>query len=104
MNTVGLIAKEIVKAAANYGIGYMAGEVVKSLTPENVSTAKKVCMGIGGVAVAGYAGVKAGEYIDDVADAIEETAKEVKKLVKAKKSTKEEKKDTDEVEIEAEEA
>ena len=104
MNTALVIAKEIVKAASNFGIGYMGGEIVKSLTPENVGTVKKVCIALGGAAVAGAAALKADAYIDEVAEAIDETAKEVKKLVKARKSTKEEKKDTDEVEIEAEEA
>ena len=89
MNTAMIIAKEVVKAASNYGIGYMAGEVCKALTPENVSTVKKVCILVGGTAAAGYVGLKAGDYIDEVAEAIDESVKAVKEAVKKEKKSPE---------------
>ena len=99
MNTAMIIAKEVVKAASNYGIGYMAGEVCKALTPENVSTVKKVCIFVGGTAAAGYVGLKADDYIDEVAEAIDDAAKAVKEVVKVKKESKEKEK----VEVETKE-
>ena len=91
MNTAGMIVREGVKLMSNYGIGYIVGEGVKVMTPENLSTFKKVCVSVGGAAVAGYAGLKANEYIDEVADAIDVTIKQVKEMRKPKE---------DEVEVE----
>ena len=103
MNTALMITKEVVKAASNYGIGYMAGEVCKALTPENVSTAKKVCMLVGSTAAAGYVGLKAGEYIDEVAETIDETVKAIKALREEKKSTITNKKEEEKIKAEKEE-
>lgn len=84
MNTAGMIVKEGIKLMSNYGVGYIVGEGVKAITPENINTFQKVCVSIGGVAVAGYAGIKANEYIDEVADALDVTIKNVKEMRKPK--------------------
>ena len=100
MNTAIVIAKEVAKAASNFGIGYMGGAVGKALTPDDARKIVKVCVYVGSWAASGAIAMKANDYIDETAEAIDESIKAVKEAVKEKKSTKEEEK---KVEVETKE-
>ena len=100
MNTALIIAKEVVKAASNFGIGYMGGAVGKALTPDDARKIVKVCVYVGSWAASGAIAVKANDYIDETAEAIDESIKAVKEAVKTKKESKEKEK---EVEVETKE-
>lgn len=93
MNTAIVIAKEVAKAASNFGIGYMGGAVGKALTPDDARKIVKVCVYVGSWAASGAIAMKANDYIDETAEAIDESIKAVKEAVKKeKKSTKKEEK------------
>lgn len=92
MNTAMVIAKEVAKAASNFGIGYMGGAVGKALTPDDARKIVKVCVYVGSWAASGAIAMKANDYIDETAEAIDESIKAVKEAVKEKKSAKKEEK------------
>ena len=80
--------KVVLQCMSNFGIGYMAGEVARALTPENANKAVKACIYVGGVAAGGAVAVKA-----DIAHSVDQTAifvKSVKENAKKKKAKKEE--------------
>lgn len=100
MNTAIVIAKEVAKAASNFGIGYMGGAVGKALTPDDARKIVKVCVYVGSWAASGAIAMKANDYIDETAEAIDESIKAVKEAVKEKKSAK---KEEEKIEVETKE-
>lgn len=100
MNTAVVIAKEVAKAASNFGIGYMGGAVGKALTPDDARKIVKVCVYVGSWAASGAIAMKANDYIDETAEAIDESIKAVKEAVKEKKSAK---KEEEKIEVETKE-
>lgn len=89
MNTAIVIAKEVAKAASNFGIGYMGGAVGKALTPDDARKIVKVCVYVGSWAASGAIAMKANDYIDETAEAIDESIKAVKEAVKKEKKSPE---------------
>lgn len=75
-------------AMNNFGIGFMAGEVAKALTPENANTVVKACIYVGGVAAGGAVATRADAYIDKCWDDTKELIKGIKKVSTAKKEQK----------------
>ena len=89
MNTALVIAKEVAKAASNFGIGYMGGAVGKALTPDDARKIVKVCVYVGSCAASGAIAMKANDYIDETAEAIDEAVKGIKEAVKKEKKSPE---------------
>ena len=85
-NTVNVV----LQCMSNFGIGYMAGEVARALTPENANKAVKACIYVGGVAAGGAVAVKADAYIAHSVDQTAIFVKSVKENAKKKKAKKEE--------------
>ena len=82
--------KVVLQCMSNFGIGYMAGEVARALTPENANKAVKACIYVGGVAAGGAVAVKADAYIAHSVDQTAIFVKSVKENAKKKKAKKEE--------------
>ena len=73
---------------ADFGVGIMAGTLARACTPENASTAVKVCTTVGGMALGGAASAVVNDYIEDYA----ETIKEIVEKTKEKRAERKERK------------
>jgi hypothetical protein len=94
------------EAVADTGIMIMTGSLSKMLTPENASTAARVAIAVGDIAVCGVVCEMANHYIEDYAagvKAFNEVLKEKKSQRKSKKKEKPIVVDAIEVEEETEE-
>lgn len=96
MNTVGIIVRESVKLAANFGIGHMTGNLAVKLISDSAKLATKVCCGFGAIGVAGAVGMASNKYIDELADDIDELIGDCKDSIKKRKEEKKSKKEESE--------
>lgn len=89
--TIGTIAEFATVIVADIGISSMGATLMTALTPENVKTAEKVCIFLGGTALTGVACNEANKYIHDYFDNGRAVIKVLKNRKAKKKEEKEEK-------------
>lgn len=87
--TIGTVAEFATIMVADVGISSMGATLMTALTPENVKTAEKVCIFLGGTALTGVACNEANKYIHDYF----ENGKAVIKVLKDRKAKKKEEKE-----------
>ena len=89
--TIGTIAEFATVIVADIGISSMGATLMTALTPENVKTAEKVCIFLGGTELPGVACNEANKYIHDYFDNGRAVIKVLKNRKAKKKEEKEEK-------------
>lgn len=71
------VAKLAVGLATQVGAGTLIGSIAKSFTPENLSTAKKICVTTATIAAGGLVGSKLNQYTDETIDEIEASVRKI---------------------------
>lgn len=74
----------VVESVASVGAGAVVGNVVKATTPETVSTAKRVAIGVGSFVLSNMVRDAASKYTKDGIDATVEQLQELKAQFKKK--------------------
>lgn len=74
------IVKGIVTLVATAGVGIIVGNAIKATTPRDIKNVTKFCIFVGGLALSGIAGDKAGKYVEAQIDDLVSTFCEAEEI------------------------